>query len=94
MSAVGRGTLDHLANVIVGLDRSYQWQPAAELFPIARGYRQSVERLLEGRHTLAEARELHVHGAYLSHILSDLATDLGSSITARAYAQPVRHRHC
>lgn len=86
MSAVGPGTLDHLTNVIVGLDRSYQWKAAAELFPIARNYRQAVERLLDGRHTLAEARELYVHGAYLSHILSDLATDLGSSITARAYA--------
>jgi hypothetical protein len=27
-----------------------------------------------------------VHGAFLSHILSDLASDLGSSITARAFA--------
>jgi tetratricopeptide (TPR) repeat protein len=86
-SAVGRSTLDHLTTVIAGLDRAYPWQPATELFPLARAYRQYVERLLGGRHTLAEARELHVHGAYLSHILSDLAHDLGSTIAARAYAQ-------
>jgi hypothetical protein len=35
---------------------------------------------------LAEARELYVHGAYLSRILADLALDLGSRLTARAFA--------
>jgi tetratricopeptide (TPR) repeat protein len=85
-SAVGAGTLDHLTTVVAGLDRSYPWQPATDLFPVARAYRQYVEQLIDGRHTLAEARELYVHGAYLSHILSDLAYDLGSTVTARAYA--------
>jgi transcriptional regulator with XRE-family HTH domain len=85
-SAVGSGVLDHLTTVIAGLDRAYPWQPATELFPLARAYRRYVERLLAGRHTLGEARELYVHGAYLSHILSDLAHDLGSTVAARAYA--------
>jgi len=85
-SAVGAGTLDHLTTVVAGLDRAYPWQPSAELFPLARAYRQYVEHLLAGRHTLAEARELYVHGAYLSHILADLACDLGSTVAARAYA--------
>jgi len=85
-SAVGAGTLDHLTTVVAGLDRAYPWQPRAELFPLARAYRQYVEQLLAGSHTLAEARELYVHGAYLSHILSDLAHDLGSTVAARAYA--------
>lgn len=85
-TAVGAGTLDHLTTVVAGLDRAYPWQPATELFPLARAYRQYVEQLLAGCHTLAEARELHVHGAYLSHILSDLAHDLGSTVAARAYA--------
>ena len=31
-------------------------------------------------------RALYVHGAYLSHILSDLSHDLGSTVAARAYA--------
>ena len=86
-TAVGAGALDHLTTVVAGLDRAYPWQPAAELFPMARAYRQYVEQLLAGPRTLAEARELHVHGAYLSHILSDLAHDLGSTLAARAYAQ-------
>lgn len=85
-SAVGAGVLDHLTTVVAGLDRAYPWQPATELFPLARAYRSYVEQLLTGRHTLAEARELHVHAAYLSHVLSDLAHDLGSTVAARAYA--------
>lgn len=85
-SAVGAGVLDHLTTVIAGLDRAYPWQPATELFPLARAYRQYVEQLLGGQHTLTEARELYVHGAYLSHICSDLAFDLGSTVAARAYA--------
>jgi len=85
-SAVGAGTLDHLSTVVAGIDRAYPWQPATELFPLARAYRLYVERLLDGRHTLAEARELYVHGAYLSHLLSDLAYNLGSTVAARAYA--------
>jgi len=85
-SAVGAGTLDHLTTVVAGIDRAYPWQPATELFPLARAYRQYVEQLLDGRHTLAEARELHVHAAYLSHILSDLALDLGSTVAAKAFA--------
>lgn len=85
-SAVGASTLEHLTTVIAELDRSYPWRPAAELFPITRAYRQRVHQLLDGRPTLAEARELHVHGAYLSHILSDLSHDLGSTVAASAYA--------
>lgn len=86
MSTVGAGTLDHLTTVIAELDRSYPWRPSTELFPVARAYRQRVQQLLDGRRTLAEARELHVHGAYLSGILSDLAHDLGSTVAAKAYA--------
>jgi tetratricopeptide (TPR) repeat protein len=85
-SAVGAGVLDHLTTVVAGLDRAYPWQSATELFPLARAYRQYVEQLLGGRHTLTEARELYVHGAYLSHICSDLTFDLGSTVAARAYA--------
>lgn len=85
-SAVGAGTLDHLTTVIAGLDRAYPWQPATELFPLARAYRQYVQQLINGQHTLAEARELYVHGAYLSHILADLSHGLGSTIAAKAYA--------
>jgi hypothetical protein len=70
----------------VELDRAYRWRPAAELFPVARVYRQRVEGLTNGKRTLAEARELDVHGAYLSHLLADLAYDLGSTLTAKVFA--------
>ena len=86
MTTVGKATLDHLTAVVAELDRAYPWRPATELFPIARAYRQRVESLINGKHTLAEARELYVHGAYLSHILADLAYDLGSTLTAKAFA--------
>lgn len=85
-TTIGRATLDHLTSVIIDLDRAYPWRPATELFPVARAYRNRVETLIDGKHTLTEARELHVHSAYLSHILADLAYDLGSNLTAKAFA--------
>jgi hypothetical protein len=85
-SSVGAGTLDHLEAVLVELDRSYPWRPASELFPVVRFYRQRVEQFINGKHTLAEARELYVRAAHLSDILADLADDLGSHLTAEAYA--------
>jgi tetratricopeptide (TPR) repeat protein len=86
MSSVGAGTLDHLEAVVIDLDRSYPWRPAGELFPLARFYRQRVEQFIAGKHTLAEARELYVRAAHLSYLLADLAFDLGSQLTAEAYA--------
>jgi hypothetical protein len=83
---VGSGTLEQLTAAIDELDSAYGWQPATELFPLARGYRQHVESLIDGKRTLTELRELYVHGAYLSHILADLALDLGSRLTAKAFA--------
>lgn len=56
------------------------------MFPVALAYRQRVEELINGKHTLAEARELYVHAAYLSRRLSDLADDLGATLTAQAFA--------
>lgn len=86
VTAVGSGTLDHLEFVVGELDRSYQTTSPAELFPIARAYRQRVAQLIGGRHTLREARELYVYAARLSYLLSDLGHDLNSWLTAEAYA--------
>jgi hypothetical protein len=86
VSAVGNGTLEHLTAVIAELDHAYEWRPAAELFPVARAYRQRVAQLINGQHTLREARELYADAAHLSYRLSDLANDLGSRIAAEAYA--------
>lgn len=86
VSAVGSGTLEQLTSAVAELDGDYGWRSAAELFPLAHGYRRRVESLINGRHTLSEGRELYVHGAYLSQILADLAADLGSTLTAKAFA--------
>jgi hypothetical protein len=56
------------------------------LFPLTRLYRQRVEQFITGKHTLAEARKLYVRAAHLSYLLADLAFDLGSQLTAQAYA--------
>jgi hypothetical protein len=86
MSSVGAGTLDHLEAVVIELDRSYEWRPASELFPVARFYRQRVEQFINGQQTLKEARELYVRAAHLSYLLSDLASDLNAHLAAEAWA--------
>jgi tetratricopeptide (TPR) repeat protein len=86
VSGVGTGTLDHLEAALTDLDRSYHVQPLGGLFVVARNYRQRVEQLIQGRHTLKEQRELYVYAAWLSELLAWLTYDLGSPLTAEAYA--------
>jgi hypothetical protein len=52
VSSIGTGTLDHIAAVAAELYGSYPGQPAVELFPVARAYRQRVAQLLGGKRTL------------------------------------------
>lgn len=85
VSSVGAGTLDHLEAVLTDLDQSYFVQPLGELFVVARAYRQRVEQLIQGGHTLTEERELYVYAAWLSVTLAWLAHDLGFPLTAEAY---------
>ena len=54
VSAVGAGTLDHLEAVLTDLDRSAYVQPPRKLFAVARAYRQHVDQLIQGRHTLKD----------------------------------------
>lgn len=86
VSSVGTGTLDHLETVVTDLDRSYSSEPPGERFAVAYLYRQRVEQLIQGRHTLKEGRELYVYAAWLSELLAWLAHDLGFPLTAEAYA--------
>ncbi|MGQ0777502.1 MAG: hypothetical protein ACT4NY_24345 [Pseudonocardiales bacterium] len=86
MSSVGTGTLNHLEVVLTDLDQSYFVEPLGELFVVARVYRQRVEQLIQGQHTLTEERELYVYAAWLSNTLAWLAHDLGFPLTAEAYA--------
>ncbi|WP_433511882.1 hypothetical protein ACQP2T_50205 [Nonomuraea sp. CA-143628] len=86
VSAVGRGTLDHLQSVACDIAVGYSRRAPADLFTVARLYRRKVDRLIAGPHTLKEQRELFVNAAWLSEILAWLAHDLGDSLTGEAYA--------
>jgi hypothetical protein len=86
ISAVGRGTLEHLELVLTDLNQGYSYQLPAELFMVARAYRSRVDELIRGRHTLKELRELYVYAGCLSELLAWLAHDLGHPRTARVYA--------
>ncbi len=83
---VGAGTLDHLEGAATELGRAYTTRPPAELFAIARAYRTRVHELIQGRHTLAEGRELYVYAAWLDELLAWLAHDLGDLLPAWAFA--------
>jgi transcriptional regulator with XRE-family HTH domain len=86
VSSIGAGTLEHIAAVAAELYDSYPAQPAVQIFPVARAYRQRVAQLLGGKRTLEQARELYVLAADLSDLLSDLSFDLGSPHAAQEYA--------
>jgi hypothetical protein len=75
VTAVGRGTLDHLDAVIADLDRSCSIEPPAELFTIAQAYRQRAEQLVEGPPTLRDGRELYIYAALLSELLAWITHD-------------------
>lgn len=95
ISAVGRGTLEHLELVLTDLNQGYSHAAPAELFKVARVYRCRVHELIRGRHTLTELRELYVYAGCLSELLAWLAHDLGHPRTARAYAyDSPRPGHC
>ena len=76
---VGRGTFDQLEVVVTALDRSYSQAQPAEQLVVARTYRAHVQGLIEGRHTLKEARELYAYAGWLAH-------DLSNPLVAEAYA--------
>jgi hypothetical protein len=86
VSAVGAGTLDHLEAVLTDLRQSSQLEPPGKQFSVARVYRQRVDQLIQGRHTLREERELYVYAAWLSELLACHAHDLGFPLAAEAYA--------
>jgi tetratricopeptide (TPR) repeat protein len=85
-SGVGAGTLDHLHAVIVDLDQAFYTKPLPEVFGVARAYRRRVQELIQGRHTLAEGRELFVCAGWLDERLAWVARNLGDSRAAQAYA--------
>ncbi|TDD96856.1 hypothetical protein E1298_02425, partial [Actinomadura rubrisoli] len=85
-TSLGVGTLAHLDAVVTELDRAYIGSPPGELFAMARTYRHQVAELIQGPHTLQQARELYVYAAWLSEALAWLAHDLGDPFAAEAWA--------
>lgn len=85
-SVLRRETFDDLEAALAHLEHSYGWDSPAALFRIAQAYRAEVERLIEGRHTLKEGRELYVYAGWLSWEAANLSYDLGATTTAQAYA--------
>jgi tetratricopeptide (TPR) repeat protein len=85
-SGVGAGTLNHLHAVIVDLDQAFYTQPLPQVFTVARAYRRRVQELIQGRHTLAEGRELYVYAGWLDEHLAWVARNLDDPRAAEAYA--------
>ncbi|MGI8331571.1 helix-turn-helix domain-containing protein [Actinomadura scrupuli] len=86
VTGVGSGALEHLEAVVTDLDRCYYRAPLAEQFAVARAYRQRVQELIQGRHTLKEGRRLYVYAAWLDEAMTWLALNLGDRRAAKAYA--------
>ncbi|TYK47142.1 tetratricopeptide repeat protein [Actinomadura decatromicini] len=85
-TSVGAGTFAHLDAVITEIDRAYSRDTPADLFAMTRSYRHRVADLIQGPHTLKQARELYVYAAWLSEALAWLAHDLGDPFAAESWA--------
>jgi len=84
-SDLGRGTLAQLDGTIERLGREYVYRPLPELMAEVRAWRLYVVRLLEGRHTLAQRRDLYALQGWLSSLLGSLAFDLGEESSVGAH---------
>ncbi|MEV7006706.1 hypothetical protein [Streptosporangium sp. NPDC051022] len=85
-TAVGRSTLEHLEVAITDIATNVNRSSPADVFSVARAYRQRVDQLIRSPHTLKEGRELFVYAGWLSQELAWLAHELGNPSAARAYA--------
>jgi hypothetical protein len=82
-SAVGPGALEHLELAVTEINMAWTRTPPDELFDTARWYRQQVDRLIAGQHTLREGRQLYAYAGWLSQLLALLAFDLGTGTPPR-----------
>ncbi|MGW4425199.1 hypothetical protein [Streptosporangium sp. NPDC004631] len=85
-TAVGRATLDHLEVAVTDIVGGFHRRSPADVFTVARAYRQRVDQLIRSPHTLKEGRELFVYAGWLSETLAWLAYELSNPVAARAYA--------
>ena len=89
-SDLGGATLEGLYSVVQQLCRDYPSVAANELRDHTRGYLSHIMRLLDGRTTLAQHRELLVDAGWLAALLSCLHYDLGESGPAELYRRVTR----
>lgn len=90
ISDVGSGTLTLLQDAVDGLCRDYSREDARELSTRARSHLGYVTRLLEGRTTLAQHRELLVLAGWLAALLACARYDAGDRPAARAACRMAR----
>lgn len=88
---IGSATLEALHATVERLCRDYSTAPAAELQEQTEPQLGHVHRLLEGRTTLSQHRELLVIGGWLSALLSCLNNDLGKRPAAEAARDDAYH---
>jgi tetratricopeptide (TPR) repeat protein len=81
-SDLGPATLEHAALAVEAFGLSYLQIQPQRLFSQVRACRRQLIELLEGRHTLAQRRELYVLLGWLSGLLGHLSLDLGDELGA------------
>jgi len=89
-SDLGSGTLDLLNVAVDGMCGDYPGADAAALSARARGHLRYVTRLLGGRVTLAQHRELLVISGWLSALIACTCYDTGDAVTARTACRMTR----
>lgn len=83
-SDVGDETLTALELAVDDLAAAYPRTPPAELLARTRRYLEHVQRLVDGRMTLAERRRLVAAGGWLSLLAATCDIDLGHGAAAAA----------
>src|SRR4029077_19726686 len=93
VSDIGQGTLDTLQEAAELLCRAYPSASAAELRARTKQRLSYISRLLHGRLTLAQHRELLVTIGWLALLLGCVHYDLGEREQAEAARQAAGRRH-
>lgn len=90
-SDLGPATLQNLEEVVEQLGMDYLHTPPPQLFSEVHRWRQYVNRLLQGRHTLAQRRQLYAVAGWLSALLGHLCYDLGHREAAETHCSTALH---
>jgi tetratricopeptide (TPR) repeat protein len=86
-STTSPATLEELDRAIEHFGKVYLTTSPGELVEEVSCYEQWVRELLDGRHTLAEAKELYARLGFLNGILASLSFALGDHAAAQVYCE-------